>query len=54
MGQGQVTSAIRADSRFIGMVPRHLLIGRAHRIVVSADMLCNWMPRWERVGARIQ
>jgi signal peptidase I len=36
------------------MVPRHLLIGRAHHIVVSADMLGNWMPRWERVWARIQ
>jgi signal peptidase I len=43
-----------ADSRYIGMVPRHLLIGRAHHIVVSADMLGNWMPRWERVGARVQ
>jgi signal peptidase I len=42
------------DSRFIAMVPRHLLIGRAHHIVVSADMLGNWMPRWERVWARIQ
>jgi signal peptidase I len=42
------------DSRFIGLVPRDLLIGRAHHIVVSANMLGNWMPRWERVGARIQ
>ena len=43
-----------ADSRFIGMVPRHLLIGRAHHILVSADMLGNWMPRWARLGSRIQ
>lgn len=37
-----------ADSRFIGMVPRHRLIGRAHRVLVSANILGNWMPRWER------
>jgi signal peptidase I len=43
-----------ADSRFIGMVPRKLLIGRAHHIVVSADMLGNWMPRFDRIAARIQ
>jgi signal peptidase I len=42
-----------ADSRFIGMVPRHLLIGRAHHIVVSANMLGNWLPRLERFGAPI-
>lgn len=43
-----------ADSRFIGFVPRHLLIGRAHHILVSANMLGNWMPRFERLGAPIQ
>ena len=43
-----------ADSRYIGMVPRHLLIGRAHHIVVSANILGNWMPRLERTGTRIQ
>lgn len=43
-----------ADSRFIGLVPRHLLIGRAHHILVSANILGNWMPRLERLGARIQ
>jgi signal peptidase I len=37
-----------ADSRYIGMVPRHLLIGRAHRVVVSADIKGNWLPRWDR------
>ena len=36
------------DSRFYGPVPRHLLIGRAGRILVSADTLGNWMPRLER------
>jgi signal peptidase I len=39
-----------ADSRFIGLVPRALLIGRAERVLVSADMLGNWMPRTERFG----
>ncbi|PWF48666.1 signal peptidase I [Massilia glaciei] len=39
-----------ADSRVIGLVPRALLIGRAERVLVSADMLGNWMPRAERFG----
>ena len=39
-----------ADSRFIGLVPRELLIGRAERVLVSADMLGKWMPRTERFG----
>lgn len=39
-----------ADSRMIGFVPRHLLIGRAERLLVSADILDNWMPRFERFG----
>jgi signal peptidase I len=43
-----------ADSRFIGMVPRHLLIGRAHHIVLSVNMLGDWMPRFERMGGRIR
>jgi signal peptidase I len=39
-----------ADSRYIGLVPRHLLIGRAVRVLVSADIDGNWMPRGERFG----
>jgi signal peptidase I len=39
-----------ADSRYVGLVPRALLIGRAERVLVSADMLGNWMPRTERFG----
>lgn len=39
-----------ADSRFIGFIPRHLLIGKAHHILVSADILGNWMPRLERIA----
>ena len=42
-----------ADSRYIGLVPRNLLIGRAERILVSADMLGNWHPRTERFGASL-
>jgi signal peptidase I len=37
-----------ADSRFIGLVPRHLLIGQAHHVVVSADIKGDWLPRFER------
>lgn len=42
-----------ADSRYIGFVPRQLLIGRAHHIVASAQILDNWMPRFRRFGASI-
>jgi signal peptidase I len=38
------------DSRYIGVVPRKLLIGKAHHILVSADILDRWHPRLERVG----
>jgi len=34
-----------ADSRYIGLVPRELLIGRAERVLVSADIEGNWNPR---------
>lgn len=42
-----------ADSRFIGVVPRHLLVGRAHHILVSADIKGNWRPRADRIGEPI-
>jgi signal peptidase I len=38
------------DSRVIGLVPRKLLVGRAERVLVSADYQGNWMPRTERFG----
>lgn len=41
------------DSRYIGFVPRRLLIGRAHHVLVSADFKGNWMPRFKRFGERI-
>jgi signal peptidase I len=39
-----------ADSRVIGLLPRKLLVGRAERVLVSADYQGNWMPRTERFG----
>jgi signal peptidase I len=39
-----------ADSRFIGPVARHLIIGRTSHLLVSADILDHWMPRPERFG----
>jgi signal peptidase I len=42
------------DSRFIGVVPRRLLIGRANRILVSADVQGHWSPRLERVGKALE
>ena len=39
-----------ADSRYIGFVPRDLLIGQAHRVLVSADIKGSWLPRLERLG----
>jgi signal peptidase I len=38
------------DSRWIGVVPRERLIGRAHHLLVSADILDRWQPRFARFG----
>ena len=43
-----------ADSRYIGVVPRRLLTGRAHHLLVSANIKGNWLPRLDRIGMRIQ
>ena len=43
-----------ADSRYIGFVPRELLIGRAEWVLVSADALGNWMPRFDRFGQSLR
>lgn len=43
-----------ADSRFIGFVPRNLLVGRAHHILVSANIKGNWLPRFDRIGSAVQ
>ncbi len=42
-----------ADSRYFGFVPRHLLIGQAQSILVSADIKGSWLPRMERFGQRL-
>jgi signal peptidase I len=42
-----------ADSRYIGLVPRHLLIGKAHHVVISADIKGNWLPRLGRTAQPI-
>jgi len=42
------------DSRVFGTVPRELLIGRAERILVSADIKGNWAPRGERIGMSLR
>ena len=43
-----------ADSRYFGFVPENLLIGKADRILVSAAIKDNWMPRLDRFGSRLQ
>lgn len=43
-----------ADSRYIGLVPRHYLIGRAHHLLASADIKGNWLPRVRRFGEKIE
>ena len=42
------------DSRYIGTVPRALLIGRAERVLVSADLTRYGLPRWERTVSRLR
>lgn len=42
-----------ADSRYFGFVPRNLLIGRAGRILVSADIKGDWLPRFDRFGKHL-
>ena len=42
------------DSRVVGLVPREKLIGRAERILVSADYQGNWMPRPDRFGKSLR
>lgn len=42
------------DSRYIGPVPRQLLIGRAHHVLVSADITGDWLPRLSRTVSAIR
>ncbi len=43
-----------ADSRYIGFVPRKLLIGQAQHVLVSANITDTWMPRLARFGSTLQ
>ena len=43
-----------ADSRYFGFVPRELLIGKAERILVSANIQDHWQPRFDRFGMQLQ
>jgi len=43
-----------ADSRFFGPVPHRLLIGRAHHLLVSADLLGGFALRLQRFGQAIE
>ena len=42
------------DSRYIGLVPREKLIARAERILVSADIMDGWQPRFDRIWSKLQ
>lgn len=42
-----------ADSRVVGPVPRRLLIGRAHHLLLSADTERGLRLRGDRIGVRI-
>ena len=42
-----------ADSRYFGLVPRDLIIGRAVMILASADIDGRFKPRLERFGERL-
>jgi len=43
-----------ADSRYIGVVPRNMLIGQTQRLLVSANITGNWLPRLERFGKSLR
>jgi signal peptidase I len=42
-----------ADSRYIGLVQRNLLIGHAVRVLVSADIKGDWALRTDRFGKKL-
>jgi signal peptidase I len=42
------------DSRWFGLVPREKIIGRAVRILVSADYKDSWALRWDRFGKALR
>lgn len=42
------------DSRYFGFVPRHLIVGRAERVLVSVDLLGQWAPQFQRFGMKLE
>ena len=42
------------DSRYIGFVPRNLIIGHAGHILVSADIKHDWKPRFDRTASPLK
>jgi signal peptidase I len=42
------------DSRYIGLVPREKLIARAERVLVSADIMDRWQPRFDRTWSKLR
>jgi signal peptidase I len=43
-----------ADSRYIGLVERSRIVGRATDVVISLDINNRYRPRWERFFSRLQ
>jgi signal peptidase I len=43
-----------ADSRYIGLVERSRIVGRATDVVISLDINDMYRPRWERFFSRLQ
>ena len=41
------------DSRYFGPVSRAAIIGKAHHVLLSVNMLGNWLPRFERTAASL-
>jgi signal peptidase I len=41
------------DSRYFGLIPRERLIGRAERVLVSADIKDHWQLRLARFGSSL-
>ncbi|MEQ1853540.1 MAG: S26 family signal peptidase [Chthoniobacteraceae bacterium] len=41
------------DSRYFGLAPRHLIVGRAQGVFASLDKAGWWMPRLGRFFSRL-
>jgi signal peptidase I len=43
-----------ADSRYIGLIERSRIVGRAMDVVISLDINKFYRPRWERFFSKLQ